>query len=72
MSYTITRRVDQVRPGEIVTGTVASGAFADGSRVLAARTKAPEHSQRMTAWLCAWASGGHNVYYGDTLVEVAR
>lgn len=73
MSMTsVTTRVDQLRPGDTVTGTAASGPFDDGPRVLISRTEAPEHSQRTTAWWCAWEAGGHNVFYGDTLVDVQR
>lgn len=73
-AITVERRVDRLQPGDIVTGTAASGDFEDGPRALVERVKAArEHSVRMTAWECHW-DGDHapNVYYGDTLVTVER
>lgn len=66
-------RVDRLRGGELVIGTSASGPYEGGPRRLAAPPQsAPEHSQRMAAYRLEWSDGGRLVYYGDTLVLIAR
>lgn len=66
-------RVDRLRGGELVIGTAASGLYGGGPRRLAGRpAEAPEHSQRTVAYWVNWSDGGRQVYYGDTLVLVAR
>jgi hypothetical protein len=66
-------RTDRLRGGELVLGTVASGAYEDGPRRLALRpVEAPEHSERTVAYWLEWSDGRRLVYYGDTLVLVAR
>lgn len=73
MSPIIETRVDRLQPGDVVTGTTASGEFDNGPRLVESRTKAArEHSVRMTAWVIAWVDAGANIYYGDTQVLVAR
>lgn len=64
-------RVDALKPGATVLGTGASGDFEDGPRVLVSITPAPEHSRRTAAYHLRWDSETANVYYGDTLVDVA-
>jgi hypothetical protein len=66
--HTSSIRVDQLRDGDRVTGTGASGDYDDGPRILVSRTPALEHSVRTQAWWLVWDDGGHNVYYGDTAV----
>lgn len=66
-------RVDRLRGDELVIGTGASGPYDGGPRRLAGPPQpAPEHSQRMAAYWLDWSGGGRLVYYGDTLVLIAR
>lgn len=66
-------RVDRLRGGELVIGTRPSGPYTDGPRRLADRPKsAPEHSMRTVAYWLEWSGGDRQVYYGDTVLLVAR
>lgn len=66
-------RTDRLRGGELVIGTTASGPYEDGPRRLARRPiEEPEHSVRTVAYRLVWSDGLGPVYYGDTLVLVAR
>lgn len=68
-----TIRVDRLRGGELVIGTAASGLYEGGARRLAGQPEpAPEHSVRTAAYWVGWSAGGRQVYYGDTLLLVAR
>lgn len=65
--------MDRLSGRELVIGTGASGAYEDGPRRLAGKPwPAPEHSQRTTAYWVEWSGGDRQVYYGDTVVLVAR
>jgi hypothetical protein len=66
-------RTDRLRGSELVIGTAASGPYEEGPRRLASQpTPAPEHSVQREAFWVAWSGGGRQVYYGDTVLLVAR
>lgn len=65
--------MDRLRGGELVIGTGPSGPYEGGPRRLVAPpVAAPEHSVRTVAYQLEWSGGGLQVYYGDTVVLVAR
>jgi hypothetical protein len=71
MNHASPIRVDRARPGDLITGTLASGDYPEPCRI-AAIVEAPEHSQRMTAYWLVWMDGGRVCYYGDTEIWLGQ
>lgn len=70
MLFTARRqKVETLAPGNIVTGTAASGDY-DRPRTVVEIHEAPEHSVNGTAYRVLWANGTSNVYYGWAEVTV--